>query len=151
MRDKLRRLALAVPDTQMILDHFGTPLGVGPFANRRGEVFEIWRKSMVELAKCDNVVAKIGGLAMPDNGFGWDQRATPATSNEFAEAQRAYYLHTIECFGVDRCMVESNFPVDRLSLSYHVLFNGMKKIVADFSEEEKHQLFHGTAERIYNV
>ena len=149
--DDFRRLSIAAPDTQMILDHFGTPLGVGPFANRRDEVFDLWASSISDLAKCDNVVVKIGGLAMPDNGFGWDTRATPATSDEFVKAQRPYYLHAINCFGVDRCMVESNFPVDRLSLSYHILFNGIKKIVADFSNDEKHQLFHGTAERVYNV
>jgi predicted TIM-barrel fold metal-dependent hydrolase len=144
-------LASAVPDTQLILDHFGTPVGVGPYAGKHQEIYEAWAKDIAEIAKCDNVVAKIGGLAMPVNGFGWDTRDRPATSDEFAEAQRPYFLHTIECFGVDRCMMESNFPVDRASLSYHVLFNGLKKIVADFSDDEKHQLFHGTAERIYSV
>ncbi len=144
-------LAAAVPDTQMILDHFSTPLGVGPYAGKQDEIFEVWKKDMAELAHCENVVLKIGGLAMPDNGFGWDTRPLPATSDEFAMAQRRYFLHAIDCFGTDRCMMESNFPVDRLSISYHVLFNGMKKIVGDFSRAEKHQLFHGTAERIYSV
>ena len=71
--------------------------------------------------------------------------------DRFVEAQRPYFLHAIECFGVDRCMMESNFPVDRASISYHVLFNALKKIVSDFSVDEKHQLFHGTAERVYRV
>ncbi|MDG2072332.1 MAG: amidohydrolase family protein [Pseudomonadales bacterium] len=144
-------LSSAVPDTQLILDHFGTPVGVGPYAGKHKEIYETWAKDIAEIAKRDNVVAKIGGLAMPVNGFGWDTRETPATSDEFAEAQHSYFLHTIECFGVDRCMMESNFPVDRASLSYHILFNGLKKIVADFSDDEKHQLFHGTAAKIYNV
>ena len=64
---------------------------------------------------------------------------------------RPYYLACIECFGPDRCMFESNFPVDRLSLSYHVLFNGFKKLTMDFSEEEKHAMFYGTAEKIYSL
>lgn len=144
-------LARAVPNTVMILDHFGTPLGVGPYADRREEIFEQWKIDIADIAKCDNVVAKIGGLAMPDNGFGWDRRETPPSSDEFVAAQARYYLHTIECFGPERCMFESNFPVDRWSLSYHVLYNGLKKIVADFSEDEKDRMFYGTAAEIYRL
>ena len=67
----------AVPDTLMVLDHFGTPLGVGAYADRREEIFDEWRTSIAAIAKCDNVFAKLGGLAMPDNGFGWHQAARP--------------------------------------------------------------------------
>jgi predicted TIM-barrel fold metal-dependent hydrolase len=144
-------LARACPDTQMVLDHFGTPLGVGPYADRKQEIFDAWRKDIEAIAECPNVAAKLGGLAMPDNGFGWDSRATPPSSDEFCEAQRDYYLHTIECFGPDRCMMESNFPVDRWSLSYQVLFNGLKKIVAEFSDSEKAAMFHDTAARVYRL
>ena len=144
-------LARACPDTTMILDHFGTPLGVGPYADRKAEIFDQWKKDIEAVAACPNVVVKIGGLAMPDNGFGWHDRATPPTSDEFCEAQRPYYLHTIDCFGPDRCMMESNFPVDRWSISYHVLYNGLKKIVADFSDTEKAAMFHDTAARVYDV
>jgi len=144
-------LARACPDTQMILDHFGTPLGVGPYADKREEIFAQWKKDIAEIASCDNVVAKIGGMAMPDNGFGWHERETPVSSNEYAEAQKRYYLHTIECFGVDRCMMESNFPVDKMSITYRTLYNGLKKIVSDFSESEKDALFYGTAERVYGL
>ena len=144
-------LAQAVPDTTMILDHFGTPLGVGAYAGRQEEIFAQWKDDIAAIAECPNVFAKLGGLAMPDNGFGWDKRDTPPTSDEFAAAQRRYYLHTIECFGPERCMFESNFPVDKLSVSYHVMWNGMKKIVADFGEEEKHAMFRGTAEKVYRL
>mgnify|MGYP001544391271 FL=1 len=144
-------LAQNVGGTQLILDHFGTPLGVGPYASRREEIFKQWKKDIAEIARHPNVVAKIGGLAMPDNGFGWHERATPPSSDEFVEAQRDYYLHTIDCFGPDRCMFESNFPVDRFSISYPVLYNGLKKIVADFSEADKHAMFYGTAKRIYKL
>jgi len=135
----------------MILDHFGTPLGAGAYAGKQEEIFEQWTQDMVAIAKCPNVVAKLGGMAMPDNGFGWDRDERPPTSDEFVEAQRRYYLHTIECFGPERCMFESNYPVDKLSLSYQVLWNGFKKIVADFSEDEKQAMFYGTAARIYRV
>ena len=144
-------LAQAVPDTTMILDHFGTPLGVGAYAGKQEEIFAQWKDDIAAIAECPNVFAKLGGLAMPDNGFGWDKRDTPPTSDEFAAAQRRYYLHTIECFGPERCMFESNFPVDKLSVGYHVMWNGMKKIVADFGEEEKHAMFRGTAEKVYRL
>ncbi|HTO57575.1 MAG TPA: amidohydrolase family protein [Pseudomonadales bacterium] len=144
-------LARAVPDTTMVLDHFGTPLGVGRYASQREAIFAQWKKDIAEIAKCRNVVAKLGGLAMPDNGFGWSERATPPTSDEFVAAQKRYYLHTIECFGPNRCMFESNFPVDKWSLSYAVYWNGVKKIVADFSESEKDAMFYGTAARVYRL
>ena len=144
-----RDLAAAVPETTMILDHFGTPLGVGSYAGKREEIYARWRDDMEAIAECPNVVAKLGGLAMPDNGFGWDKRATPPSSDEFVEAQARYYHHTIQCFGADRCMFESNFPVDRRSLSYHVLWNGLKKIAAQYTKQEQSALFTGTASKVY--
>jgi len=144
-------LARAVPDTLMVLDHFGTPIGVGKYADRRDAVFEEWKRDIAEIARCDNVVAKLGGLAMPDNGFGWHTAARPPTSDEFVAAQRRYYEHTIECFGADRCMFESNFPVDRMSISYGVLWNGLKKIASGASPDERDALFAGTATRVYNL
>jgi Amidohydrolase len=130
-------LARAVPGTTMVLDHFGTPLGVGPCAPQRDEIYEQWKLDIAQLARCDNVVAKLGGLAMPDNGFGWDKAPRPPTSDEFVAARSPYYLHTIEVFGPQRCMFESNFPVDRFSLSYRVLWNGFKKLTADFEASER--------------
>jgi predicted TIM-barrel fold metal-dependent hydrolase len=144
-------LAKAIPGTIMILDHFGTPLGVGPYESQREEIFAAWKDDIAAIAECSNVVAKIGGLAMPDNGFGWNTRATPPSSDEFAEAQSRYYLHMISCFGPDRCMFESNFPVDRLSISYPILWNGLKKIASRFSEQEKNAMFSGTAKRVYRL
>ncbi|MEZ5595395.1 MAG: amidohydrolase family protein [Pseudomonadales bacterium] len=144
-------MARAVPDTLMILDHFGTPLGVGAYAGRQEEIFSQWKQDIADIARCDNVVAKLGGLAMPDNGFGWHERPLPPTSDEFVAAQRRYYLHAIECFGPERCMFESNFPVDRVSISYPVLWNGFKKLVAEFSATEREAMFHGTAARVYRI
>jgi predicted TIM-barrel fold metal-dependent hydrolase len=146
-----RDLAAAVPDTVMILDHFGTPLGVGPYAGKREEIFAQWKDDMAAVAECKNVIAKIGGLAMPDNGFGWSERDTPPSSDEFVEAQERYYDHTIQCFGADRCMFESNFPVDRLSIAYPVLYNGLKKIAAKYSDDEQNTMFSGTASRVYKL
>ena len=144
-------LARAVPDTQMVLDHFGSPLGVGRFADTRDEIFEAWKDDVAAIARCENVVAKLGGLAMPDNGFGWHRADRPPTSDEFVAAQGGYYRHTIECFGPDRCMFESNFPMDRMSLSYPVLWNAFKKIAAGYSASEQDALFAGTATRVYGL
>jgi L-fuconolactonase len=144
-------LARAVPDTLMVFDHLGTPVGVGKYATRRDAIFDEWKRDVADLAQCDNVVAKLGGMAMPDNGFGWDGAARPPTSDEFIAAQDRYYAHMIECFGADRCMFESNFPVDRMSLSYGVLWNGFKKIARACSDAERDALFAETATRVYRL
>ena len=148
---ELTELARAFPETTIVLDHFGGVLGIGAYANKRAEVFEQWKKDLAALARCPNVVAKLGGMAMPLSGFGWEKRERPATSDEFVEAQQPYYLYTIEQFGPERCMFESNFPVDKQSLSYRTLWNAFKKIAAGFSPDEKAAMFRGTAMRIYRL
>lgn len=144
-------LARDVPECTMILDHFGTPLGVGRYRGYRDEIYQEWKAEMRELSKCENVYAKLGGLAMPDNGFDWNKAERPPTSDEFIALQEKYYLHMIDCFGPERCMFESNFPVDRLSINYHVLFNAYKKMAARYSQNEQHALFYGTAEHVYKL
>ena len=67
-------LAGAFPNTQIILDHFGGPLGIGPYEGKAAEVFEVWRRDMMHLAKRPNVAVKLGGLVMPINGFGLHKR-----------------------------------------------------------------------------
>ena len=148
---ELTPLAQAFPDQPIVLDHFGGPLGIGPYAGRREEIFAAWKDDVAELARCPNVVAKLGGLVMPINGFGFHKRETPATSDELVAATRDFYLHMIDCFGPDRCMFESNFPVDKQSCSYQVLYNSFKKIAAGCSDAEKAALFHDTAVRVYGV
>jgi len=144
-------LARAVPGTTIILDHFGTPLGVGRFVGQRGAIFDRWRRDMEALAACPNVVAKLGGLAMPDNGWGWHRRSRPPTSEEFVAAQGPWYSHMIDCFGPDRCMFESNFPVDRTAIGYPALWNAFKKIAARYDAAARDALFAGTARRIYRL
>ncbi|MEM6660760.1 MAG: amidohydrolase family protein [Pseudomonadota bacterium] len=144
-------LAKAVPGTTMILDHFGTPLGVGQYEGQRETIFERWQDDVAEIAECPNVIAKLGGMAMPDNGFGWHDQDRPPTSDEFVEAQAPWYLHMIQCFGPERCMFESNFPVDKVSISYRVLWNGLKKIAAEFDETAQQAMFSGTARSVYRL
>lgn len=148
---ELTSLARAFPGVTIILDHFGGPLGIGPYAGKADEVFADWRKSIDDLAACPNVVAKLGGINMPLNGFGWDKRPVPPGSAELAEATKRYYLHTIDRFGPERCMFESNFPVDKVSCSYPILWNSFKRLAAGFREDEKAAMFHDTAVRVYRI
>lgn len=148
---ELTDLAHAFPDQPIIIDHFGGPLGIGQHEGRRDEILAQWKIDITELAKCENVIAKLGGIVMPLNGFGFHKRDAPPTSDEIVDATGDYYLHVIDCFGPNRCMFESNFPVDKQSCSYHVLWNAFKKISKDFSSADKAALHHDTAVRVYSV
>ncbi len=149
--DELTDLARAFPDTTIVFDHFGGPLGIGPYEGKRAEIFPVWARSISELARCPNVVAKLGGLVMPINGFGFHKRERPATSDEIVAATGDYYRHVLDCFGPARCMFESNFPVDKQSVSYAVLWNAFKKLASGFSATEKADVFHDTAARAYRL
>jgi len=144
-------LARAFPDTTIILNHFGGPLGLGPYRGKADEIFETWRGDIAELAKSENVVAKLGGLNMEINGFDWHEQERPPTSEELMQATRRYYEFAIESFGVDRCMFESNFPVDMVTCSYNVLWNSFKRLTAGYSAAEKQSLYHDTAARAYRL
>ncbi len=148
---ELTDLARAFPETTIILNHLGGPLGIGPYAGRQDEVFADWRESITELATCENVVAKVGGIQMVINGFGWHEQERAPSSDELLEANRRWYEHTIQSFGPDRCMFESNFPVDKASCSYTVLWNQFLKLVADYPADEKNAMFHDTALRAYRL
>lgn len=148
---ELTGLAQAVPEATIIMDHIGAPLGVGPYQGRKDEVFETWKASVNELARSPGVNVKLGGLGMASYGYGWHERETPPDSQTLAEAMKPYFYHLIERFGVERCMFESNFPVDKLSFSYDVMWNAFKRVAADFSDDEKRALFHDTAARVYNL
>ena len=144
-------LAKAFPDLRIILNHIGGPLGIGPYAGKREEVFNTWRANIEQLAKCENVSVKLGGLTLTMMGFGWHKKNAPPGSFELAEAMSPYYHSCIEYFGADRCMFESNFPVDKASCSYTVLWNAFKRLSKDYSETERAALFHDTATRFYKL
>ena len=148
---ELTDLAKTFPQTTIIFDHFGGPLGIGPYTGQADAIFEQWCTDAAELARCPNVFPKLGGIVMPINGFGWHKRATPASSDEIVAATGRYHRKAIELFGPERCMFESNFPVDKQSCSYPVLWNAFKKIAADFSAADQDLLFKGTAERAYRL
>jgi len=147
----LARFAQTVPELSIVLDHIGMPVGIGPYQGRRAEIFESWRQGIRVLAACPNVVVKLGGIVMPIAGFGWHERAVLPGSEELARATRDYYMTVIDAFGPDRCMFESNFPMDREACAYNVLWNSFKRLAAGFSDAEKDSLFRRTAARIYRL
>ena len=148
---QITQLAKQFPDLIIILNHFSGPLGIGPYENKRKEIFRQWQKDLKELSQHENVFAKLGGLAMPVNGFGFHLQDRPPSSDEFVDAQKAYYETALEYFSPARCMFESNFPVDKASISYSVLWNGFKKIAKNYSPEERDQLFFETAAKVYRI
>ena len=149
---ELADLARSFPDVTIILDHIGAPLGIGPYEGRRSEVMEIWKRSIAEVAQNENVFVKVGGCGMPNYGNGWHERDTPPLAqSSLPKPPRPTTCYVIEQFGVERCMFESNFPVDKASYSYNVMWNSFKRIVADFSDSEKAALFHDTATKAYRI
>ena len=114
-------------------------------------MFRDWQRGIAELAACANVVVKLGGLGMSICGFGWHERDKPPSSAELAQDFAPCYLFCIERFGVDRCMFESNFPVDKVSYSYPVMWNAFKRLTAGFSAGERAAPFHDTAARVYRL
>ena len=148
---EVAELAKRFPDTTIILDHFGGPIGIGPYEGKRKEIFKQWRHDVALVAQYPNVFAKLGGLWMEHAGFHWHARQTPPSADALMEAGMDYYLQTIELFGPDRCMFESNFPVDKISCSYRTLWNYHKKIAAQFNSAERHAMFYETAKKVYRM
>jgi predicted TIM-barrel fold metal-dependent hydrolase len=144
-------LARAFPDTTIILDHVGTPLGVASYQGRLSERFETWRERIRDLAQSPNVVVKLGGLAMAFCNFPSFLAQPPAPSTQLAAEWSPYIETCIEAFGAERCMFESNFPVDMGSCSYATLWNAFKHIAKGASADEKAALFAVTAKRVYRL
>ncbi|WP_108661219.1 amidohydrolase family protein [Acuticoccus kandeliae] len=147
--DDVIDLARAFPDLPIILNHVGGAIGIGPYADKRDEVFAVWREAILRVGECPNIRVKIGGLGMRLFGFGLHDLPKAPSSETVAEVLRPYVETAIEAFGPDRAMFESNFPVDKGSFSYVVFWNALKRITAAMSEDEKTDLFARTAARTY--
>ena len=145
----LTEVARQASEVKTVLNHFGGPLGVGPY--KHNEVFPQWRADIKELSSCPNVYVKLGGLAMIVNAFDFHVEPLPPSSGEMANAWQPYVETCIENFGANRCMFESNFPVDKGACSYPVLFNAFKRLASAASASEKADLFAGTASRFYRL
>ena len=147
-------LANAFPGVAIVVNHLGGPIAKGPLAAERdGAVFREWQRAVRSLAGCANVTMKLGGCGMPAYGWGYSDREAPPSSAEMATAWQPYFAELIDAFGVQRCMFESNFPIDKVSCSYTNLWNAYKKVVMalGLSAGEKNELFHGCAARAYQI
>jgi L-fuconolactonase len=149
--DELAALARAVPDLTIVLNHIGGLTRVGPYASRDNEVLADWRRGIAAVAACPNVVLKLGGVGQKRFGFDWATRAKPIGSEELAQTLAPLMHYCIEKFGPKRCMFESNFPVDKITTGYAVLWNAFKLMASGASAAEKTALFSGTAKRVYKL
>jgi L-fuconolactonase len=149
--DELAAFARAVPELTIVLNHIGGLVRVGPYANRDEEVLAAWRRGIATVAACSNVVLKLGGVGQRRFGFDWHTRVKPIGSVELAETLAPLMHYCIEQFGPDRCMFESNFPVDKVSYSYAVVFNAFKRLSKSYSASERAAMFHDTAARVYRI
>ena len=142
---ELADFARAVPDLTIILNHIGGVLRDGPYANRGDEVLNVWRSGIAAVAECPNIHVKLGGIGMPRTGFDWHLRDQPIGSEELAESMAPFMNYCIEHFGPNRSMFESNFPVDKVSYSYNVMYNAFKRLSSGYSATERADMFHDTA------
>ena len=144
-------LARACPSANIIVGHCGGLLGYGPYAGKRDEVFAAWKPAIKELATCPNVTMKLGGMTMRLAAYSYHDLPAPPSSSELAEHWRPYVETCIEAFGPERCMVESNFPVEKMGIGWAALWNTLKRITAGASPTEKQAMFTGTARRVYRL
>ena len=144
-------LARAFPQSAIVLNHLGGPLAVGPYQGQGDAQFARWRRDLQAMAACPNVTVKLGGLGMQIGPIGHWRLPDPPGSEQIAQAWRPWVDTCIEAFGAWRCMFESNFPVDKISGGYAVLWNAFKRLAAGASATDKAALFCGTARRIYRL
>jgi predicted TIM-barrel fold metal-dependent hydrolase len=144
-------LARAHPQASIVVIHSGSPVGHSSYQGKEAKVHATWLAGMAELAQCPNVTIKMGGLLMCLGNFDFTAAPMPPTSEQLAALWRPYIEPCIELFGADRCMVSSNFPVDKAGMTYGTLWNTFKRITASCSADEKKSVFAGTAKRVYRI
>ena len=148
---ELAEFARKTPDLTIVLNHIGGMMRTGPYANRDDEVIPQWRNGIEAVGAAPNIIMKLGGIGMPRIGFDWHTRETPVGSEEIADSVGDWMRHCLDQFGPDRCMFESNFPVDKVSFSYHVMYNAFKRLSAGYTASERAAAFHDTAVRVYRI
>ena len=144
-------LARAFPTANIIVGHCGGPLGYGPYAGKKDDVFASWKANIIELARCENVVMKLGGMLMRLAAYDYRALPAPPSSAQLADYWRPYIETCIERFGATRCMFESNYPVEKMGIGYAALWNAFKRLTAGASSAEKRAMYSGTARRAYRL
>ena len=148
---ELARFAKSLPELTIVLNHIGGLLRTGGYAGRDSEVIPLWKDGISAVAECPNIVIKLGGMGMPNVGFDWHERDRPIGSQQLADDMAPYIEHCIRAFSPQRCMFESNFPVDKVSYSYNVMYNAFKLLTKKFSNEERNAMLHDNAVKLYQL
>ena len=148
---ELADFARGAPDLTIVLNHIGGLMRTGPYGNRDDEVMATWRSGIAAVAGCPNIIMKLGGVGMPRLGFDWHEREVPIGSEELGESMAPFMTYCIDQFGPNRCMFESNFPVDKVAYSYNVMYNAFKRLSKGYSATERADMFHDTAARVYRI
>jgi predicted TIM-barrel fold metal-dependent hydrolase len=149
--NELAALADAFPRTPIVLNHVGMPVGVLDFKSQQTAVRKDWVKDLRALAQRPNVCVKVGGMGMPIFGFGFEAGEKPAGTQALVRVWQPLMEVCVEAFGPQRCMLESNFPVDKQSCSYAQLWNAFKLATRALSPQERQALFYRTACRTYGL
>jgi predicted TIM-barrel fold metal-dependent hydrolase len=156
--NEVAELAAAVPQVETVLCHCGTPVGyagefqgVGVSQRERDLIASQWRDGISAVAAQPNVSVKLSGLLMPVVGFGYEDADKKPDKNELVDRLGPLVRHCIDAFGPQRCMVASNFPVDRVSASYGAVFDAMVELTASDGAQAQAAMFAGTAARFYRI
>jgi len=149
--NELEQIAKALPDLNIILNHIGGPIQIGEYEGKQALTHREWRPAMMRLSRLPNISVKLGGLGMALNGAKFHLNETPPSSTELSDIWKPWIYETINMFGVDRCMFESNFPVDKGSCSYGSLWNAFKIISKEMTQDEKNKLFYENAVKTYKI
>ena len=121
------------PNVTFILDHCGVP-------RVKEKVLNPWRDHVREISGFPNVYCKISGIVAYANPAGWTK-----------EDLRPYVEHCIECFGWDRVMFGSDWPVCTQSATLAQWVEALRSLTRGESEEHRQKLFHDNALRIYRL
>lgn len=155
---EMAELAALFPETQFILCHMGTPIGLGgPFASyghsaqARASIRDEWQDGMARLAEFNNITVKLSGFFMPVVGWGYHLRTTPVTTAEIINDVGPYFAFVLKKFGPHRCMFASNFPMDKVSMSLATLYDVYWRLSEGYSIEDKRKLFHDNAKNVYKI
>ena len=148
---EMERIAKALPDLNIILNHIGGPIHIGEYEGKHAQTHREWRPAMMRLSRLPNINVKLGGLGMALNGAKFHLNDQPPSSIELSDTWKPWIYETLNMFGVDKCMFESNFPVDKGSCSYGSLWNAFKIIANEMSENEKNKLFYKNAAKTYKI
>ena len=149
--NEMEKIARALPDLTIILNHIGGPIHLGEYEGKQAATHREWRSAMMRLSRIPNINVKLGGLGMAVNGAKFHNSKFPPNSVQLSDVWKPWIYETIDMFGFDRCMFESNFPVDKGSCSYGALWNAFKIIAKDMSDDEINKLFSKNAAKIYKI